>query len=611
VGGPKPRTILALLQGQSQQDLLAIAPKEMSQYLQIVGTTASSEEAQALLRAGKADLVVVAPTDPATAIGQGKHAQIQVFTDEIDPIRVSYADAYIRDQVAALNQQAIQKSVAGAQSSVGDLRGFVQQAQNYVQLLQSSQGDLARSRDELHQLRSLLDPLAVSMDSLASAAQNSPLFALPGLAQPISQLRQLVTSIDSLKGTVDQLDNQLSAAGNGSLLPTPDDLAKIKANLAQVDQLASQFKTVPADVISAPFQLSMKNVAPFVPTPIGFYAPAVLALLLQHLAVTLGALSMARVRLLGLMDLFQTSPVKPAELATGNYLAYGVLCAVAGALLVALLVLALGVPIFGSPVAPEVRYRMAGSCGEIASCKRRKRSGSFSMAARPSSRNCPGEKASGFSPVISTTCGGICSPRVSTARAKAASLAREGLAKPLIFRTYCSEAARISSSVAAAPSFRRTQFSPTSPGSPPPAARPAHPRPPSRRTCWWRWVSHETGCSERCGLLLVPRTTWLTSTHFSRRFRHWSPRRATRSRSSRERPPGLLCGAHELARDIAARRGGHDRADPRQLAARSSRSPACPASRRPRPCRRCRLRRSRRVAGLPRSLWGSLSTERR
>jgi ABC-2 type transport system permease protein len=92
----------------------------------------------------------------------------------------------------------------------------------------------------------------------------------------------------------------------------------------------------------------LKNVAPFVPTAIGFYAPAVLALLLQHLAVTLGALSMTRVRLLGLMELFQTSPVKPSEVAIGNYLSYGVLCAVAGVLLVALLTLVLGVPIFGS-----------------------------------------------------------------------------------------------------------------------------------------------------------------------------------------------------------------------------------------------------------------------
>jgi ABC-2 type transport system permease protein len=92
----------------------------------------------------------------------------------------------------------------------------------------------------------------------------------------------------------------------------------------------------------------LKNVAPFVPTAIGFYAPAVLVLLLQHLAVTLGALSMTRVRLLGLMELFKTAPVKPAEVAIGNYLSYSVLCAVAGGLLVLLLTLGLGVPVFGS-----------------------------------------------------------------------------------------------------------------------------------------------------------------------------------------------------------------------------------------------------------------------
>jgi ABC-2 type transport system permease protein len=89
------------------------------------------------------------------------------------------------------------------------------------------------------------------------------------------------------------------------------------------------------------------NIAPFVPSYIGFYAPAVLVLLLQHLAVTLGALSMTRIRLLGLMELLQTSPVRPSEVVTGNYLSYGLLCAIAGGMLLALLVLALGVPMYG------------------------------------------------------------------------------------------------------------------------------------------------------------------------------------------------------------------------------------------------------------------------
>src|SRR5262249_20173897 len=54
------------------------------------------------------------------------------------------------------------------------------------------------------------------------------------------------------------------------------------------------------------------------------------------------------IRLLGLMELLQTSPVRPREVVTGNYLSYGTLCAIAAAGLLALLTLGLGVPVFGS-----------------------------------------------------------------------------------------------------------------------------------------------------------------------------------------------------------------------------------------------------------------------
>src|SRR5205085_11676787 len=105
--------------------------------------------------------------------------------------------------------------------------------------------------------------------------------------------------------------------------------------------------TIPPDVLSAPFALDLEDIAPFTPGYISFYGPAVLALLLQHLAVTLGALSMARIRLLGLMELFRTSPVRPAEVVTGNYLSSGSLCVVAGGILVGLLRFGLDVPGIG------------------------------------------------------------------------------------------------------------------------------------------------------------------------------------------------------------------------------------------------------------------------
>ena len=44
------------------------------------------------------------------------------------------------------------------------------------------------------------------------------------------------------------------------------------------------------------------------PGYIDFYAPAVLALLLQHLAVTFGALSLVREKILGADEIFRVAP---------------------------------------------------------------------------------------------------------------------------------------------------------------------------------------------------------------------------------------------------------------------------------------------------------------
>ncbi len=55
----------------------------------------------------------------------------------------------------------------------------------------------------------------------------------------------------------------------------------------------------PPEALSAPFALDVEHPAPVELPTIRFYGPVVLTLLLQHLAVTLGTLSMARVRLQG------------------------------------------------------------------------------------------------------------------------------------------------------------------------------------------------------------------------------------------------------------------------------------------------------------------------
>jgi ABC-2 type transport system permease protein len=104
---------------------------------------------------------------------------------------------------------------------------------------------------------------------------------------------------------------------------------------------------VPPEVIARPATAETENVAPTEPDVLAFFGPAVFALVIQHLAVTLTALSMVRERLSGQMDRFRVAPVTSMELLIGKYVAYAFLSLLVTAVVGALLVFVLGVPMLG------------------------------------------------------------------------------------------------------------------------------------------------------------------------------------------------------------------------------------------------------------------------
>jgi ABC-2 type transport system permease protein len=108
-----------------------------------------------------------------------------------------------------------------------------------------------------------------------------------------------------------------------------------------------QLQRIPPEVVAEPTKAETANVAPTKPDVLDFFGPAVFALVLQHRAVTLTALSMVRERLGGQMDLFRVSPVNSMELLMGKYLAYAVLSVMVSAAVAGLLVGVLGVPMLG------------------------------------------------------------------------------------------------------------------------------------------------------------------------------------------------------------------------------------------------------------------------
>ncbi len=122
---------------------------------------------------------------------------------------------------------------------------------------------------------------------------------------------------------------------------------------------------IPPSIVAAPTRAELVNLAPSPPAVLAYYGPAVLALILQHLAVTRVALSLVRERTTGVIELFRIAPVSTSEVIGGKVLAFGILGGGIAAITVALLVGAFGLPILadGAVIAGTIALLLVASLG--------------------------------------------------------------------------------------------------------------------------------------------------------------------------------------------------------------------------------------------------------
>lgn len=107
-----------------------------------------------------------------------------------------------------------------------------------------------------------------------------------------------------------------------------------------------RFQQLDPELLVSPFQVETTPTVETPATQAVFYAPGVVVLLIQHLAVTFAALSLVRERALGITDIFHVSPLSVRQAMTGKYLAFLVLGLALAAVLIAT-TLVLGVRIEG------------------------------------------------------------------------------------------------------------------------------------------------------------------------------------------------------------------------------------------------------------------------
>lgn len=114
-------------------------------------------------------------------------------------------------------------------------------------------------------------------------------------------------------------------------------------------RLSERAQPISPEVIAQPLKSETSNRAPIQPTVLAFFAPAVVALVLQHLGITLTALSLVRERLSGAMDLFRVAPVRSWEVLVGKYVAYAALSLFVGVLVLLLMTRVFAIPMLGAP----------------------------------------------------------------------------------------------------------------------------------------------------------------------------------------------------------------------------------------------------------------------
>lgn len=315
--------------------------KSMDSLLIYAGVTGNQNEALDQLQGGQVDLVIVEPGDATSTIKNNQQAVFTLYHHEIDPVQVSYINYLGWLYVTAVNQQVLRSFAVQGQKDAVNLHTSLQEAHQNVsamrQAVQSGDEVLAQQKQQ---------GLASNVDAVSQAVGAS-LGLLDSLQQTKGTNGGNADPVQSTLTDLRQNTNQLSDS-TGTKDERLARLDKIDKDITDLDGKLAEFQSIDPSIIVSPFRSETKSVANIQPSISDFFAPAVLALLLQHLAVTFAALSIVRERNVGAMELFRVSPLSAAEALFGKYISYMLFGLVIAAILSALLVFALHVPMLGN-----------------------------------------------------------------------------------------------------------------------------------------------------------------------------------------------------------------------------------------------------------------------
>ncbi|MCA9874277.1 MAG: ABC transporter permease [Anaerolineales bacterium] len=338
------RTILVVPENSRIKTEIDDLMNRLTGALDIVGTVSSESEALDRLDLQEVDLVLVTPADPYDDILQSQQSQFEVVHQEIDPLEILYVNTLERAYVQEINRQVLVRGVTQAQKRAATVEEKVAASQADAAAVRADleRGDGANALRDVGQL--VTDFQALNLSIAASLSMFEGAQSLEKAQHQSSVL--LEERLALIERELEDL-SLLDPNGTGFKAEVAQ-VELIEEELAAIKDFFETFQGMSSRVLVSPFAGKTVSVTQVDLGPIDFYVPGVIALLLQHMAVTLAALSIVRERNSGTIELFRAAPLSAMETVLGKMVSFMVLTAVLAAILTALIVFGLKTPLLGT-----------------------------------------------------------------------------------------------------------------------------------------------------------------------------------------------------------------------------------------------------------------------
>lgn len=303
------------------------AAKFISSNFYLVKVTGDENEAMQMLDRGQTDVVQIVPDTEFHSGGEQKRPEIKFISRTIDP----NAEAWIRSlgygELNFINQQLLSQEAKVAQEKAQEVAA-----------------SLLDTQQEFEQVREKLDPQNIERTSATVNELRPVLAQLMAVLPPASlaqanispELNQMYHDIEILSDDLGELEQVLR---QGDLVSQVERLGSAVEEIGTLRGTIDHFVATPSENIITPIRETYTNLRGSAYSLVIFYAPAVLALLVQQMAITLASLGLVRERQMGSFEMFRVSPLKFSQILLGKSLAYILYVTVAGMILTLLLTL--------------------------------------------------------------------------------------------------------------------------------------------------------------------------------------------------------------------------------------------------------------------------------